>query len=259
MPFNPDTITHPSESEDTCDMVSNTHIPPHSEIFNTYGEHLTNAQLLVQYGFALDVNDNDRVSWRFDDLVRFLDSSSKDSTTTSSSSTTRLELPWDVLVESFDREVFSESELLFDPDTSNTTTMEVFRINCEGKLSWQLWLLIASDRCTRMFPANDIISLLGRLSRYQITLENEDSDRETIAGEDDLSLLLRATQTTIIALCRRRKAGISDGRHLQNQNLGDLVDDLEPSQWRTRLALLQVITELAILDSCEASWQDILK
>ena len=51
-------------------MVSNTVIPPNSEVFNTYGETLTNAQLLNQYGFILDVNENDRLSWTFRDVLR---------------------------------------------------------------------------------------------------------------------------------------------------------------------------------------------
>ncbi|KAH8116424.1 hypothetical protein DFH11DRAFT_1209779 [Phellopilus nigrolimitatus] len=35
------------ELEDTCEMVANAFIPPFAEVFNTYGEHLTNAQLLT--------------------------------------------------------------------------------------------------------------------------------------------------------------------------------------------------------------------
>ncbi|KAI0343152.1 hypothetical protein BDW22DRAFT_1241280 [Trametopsis cervina] len=53
---------------DTCDMVSNLPIPPHSEVFNTYGEHLTNADLLSRYGFALEGNENDVVSFDMDHL-----------------------------------------------------------------------------------------------------------------------------------------------------------------------------------------------
>lgn len=49
-------------------MVLNQPIPPYSEAFNTYGEHLTNAQLLARYGFVLEGNENDTVSFELDDI-----------------------------------------------------------------------------------------------------------------------------------------------------------------------------------------------
>ena len=57
--------------ENTCDMVTNESVPPFSEIFNTYGEHLSNAQLLVRYGFLLDDNENDTISWNAQGLYHF--------------------------------------------------------------------------------------------------------------------------------------------------------------------------------------------
>jgi hypothetical protein len=33
------------------------------EVYNTYGARLSNAQLLVNYGFSIDSNEDDRVSW----------------------------------------------------------------------------------------------------------------------------------------------------------------------------------------------------
>lgn len=53
---------------DTCDMVTNRPIEPGRQIFNTYGESLTNAQLLARYGFALDGNENDIISWELSEL-----------------------------------------------------------------------------------------------------------------------------------------------------------------------------------------------
>ncbi len=61
----------PADSDgepDTCEMVSNLPIPPYSEVFNTYGERLTNAQLLTRYGFVLDGNESDVVSFGIDDI-----------------------------------------------------------------------------------------------------------------------------------------------------------------------------------------------
>ena len=51
-------------------MVSNAYISPYAEIFNTYGEDLSNAQLLARYGFALaEGNDGDVVSWEVGEAV----------------------------------------------------------------------------------------------------------------------------------------------------------------------------------------------
>ena len=54
---------------DTCDMVTNAPIAGDCEVFNTYGETLTNAQLLARYGFTLDSNDNDVIAWDLEDLM----------------------------------------------------------------------------------------------------------------------------------------------------------------------------------------------
>jgi len=54
------------------EMVSNTYILSLTEVFNTYGDGLTNAQLLSQYGFILDMNDNDRISWTATEVLHIL-------------------------------------------------------------------------------------------------------------------------------------------------------------------------------------------
>jgi len=73
--------------EDICDMVTNAPIEANEEIFNTYGETLSNAELLVRYGFILDENEHDVVAWKLDELVAFcndLGPSSESSFSTSS-------------------------------------------------------------------------------------------------------------------------------------------------------------------------------
>ena len=44
-------------------MVTIASVPPFTEVFNTYGERLTNAQLLGRYGFLLDGNEYDALDW----------------------------------------------------------------------------------------------------------------------------------------------------------------------------------------------------
>lgn len=52
-------------------MVTNAPIVPFAEIWNTYGETLTNAELLVRFGFLLDSNENDVIVWDPRDLRDF--------------------------------------------------------------------------------------------------------------------------------------------------------------------------------------------
>lgn len=53
------------------EMVSHAPILPRCQVFNTYGDKLTNVQLLVRYGFALDSNENDCITWDWGDLCAF--------------------------------------------------------------------------------------------------------------------------------------------------------------------------------------------
>lgn len=61
--------TPPPPFPETFEMITNAPVPPNTEIFNTYGEHLTNAALLSSYGFALDVNENDVVTISVESVV----------------------------------------------------------------------------------------------------------------------------------------------------------------------------------------------
>ncbi|KAJ3827615.1 hypothetical protein F5880DRAFT_1474234 [Lentinula raphanica] len=233
----------PVEVDHTYDMVSNTAIPAYSEIFNTYGETLSNAQLLTQYGFTLDVNENDRIMWGFDELVHLLEAE------VSSASRPRKSVgfTWDELEAAFDKSILSESELIFEPfDTA-------FCINCEGRVSWQLWLVVTSHVCAQVVgSADEIFDLSHKLAQCQIQKENE--EEEVNSRSSDSGSLARPIATTIVNLCQQRKDRLGAGT--DEEHLGNLIDELESSQPRTKSALLQVITELSILNSCASAWQE---
>lgn len=55
--------------DDSYEMITNAEILPQEEVFNTYGERLTNAELLAQYGFMLDGNENDAITWSAHELA----------------------------------------------------------------------------------------------------------------------------------------------------------------------------------------------
>lgn len=194
-------------------MVSNTDIPPHSEVFNTYGETLTNAQLLVQYGFILDVNENDHISWQYDNLVHSLDKIVTLSPTTPLGSS----FPWSTIVQAFNPDILfiSDSELI----SNHNERSAIFCINCEGKISWQLWLLITCYNCARVVPVDETIALLPQIGRYLVAQETHDGD---VPENNLIPLLVKATVSAVVALCQQRKACLGDGKNLQN--LGDMLD-----------------------------------
>ncbi|EPQ56414.1 hypothetical protein GLOTRDRAFT_138148 [Gloeophyllum trabeum ATCC 11539] len=56
------------DADNTCDMVSNIPVIADTEVFNTYGERLSNASLLVRYGFMIEGNEWDSVAWTLEDV-----------------------------------------------------------------------------------------------------------------------------------------------------------------------------------------------
>lgn len=50
-------------TNDVVEMVSTRYIAAGEEVYNTYGSQLTNAQLLARYGFILEGNEWDVISW----------------------------------------------------------------------------------------------------------------------------------------------------------------------------------------------------
>ncbi|KAF8870889.1 hypothetical protein BD779DRAFT_508069 [Infundibulicybe gibba] len=67
------TTERPDPTDDVCyDMVTNSIIPPFTEVFNTYGENMSNAQLLSRYGFIIDGNEHDYLAWDVEEIFQFL-------------------------------------------------------------------------------------------------------------------------------------------------------------------------------------------
>jgi len=188
-------------------MVSNAVVHPQSEIFNTYGEHLTNAQLLDQYGFLLDVNDNDRVSWSLGDLFETFG-------VQDSGVSTRLLRLQDTLPAG--HPLFENSELIFWNEDSTDTLV----INSEGKISHQLWgaLLVTLNPQLRLDMDLDTV-----LHRQQ---EAEGDEAGPAEGPRVLDEILSNVATAVIHLCDRRRAGSGpDGLPLgDSSDIADLLD-----------------------------------
>ncbi|KAF8606059.1 SET domain-containing protein [Ceratobasidium sp. AG-I] len=197
--------------EDTCDMVMNAPVKSGDEVFNSYDANLPNSVLLARYGFILEGNDNDYISWDVNDLPRTLQhcaAAFSDS------------LVWT-------RELLAETSLVYDPgDTSATAAVTPitelmalnrsacrtpqYKVNADGLVSVDLWVLAAIGS---MKPADDNFldtisqSRLQRLARAQVYAESREHDNHRIEDSGmlaELSLELKHIATLIQELCRSR-------------------------------------------------------
>ena len=271
-------------------MVSNTEIPPHIEIFNTYGEDLSNAQLLTQYGFILDVNENDRLSWDIDDVLA-VRAPLLGSLIPPSRHSITLDLEIIVASLSADHGVFSESQLIYH-EASNGTALFV---NADGAVSHHLWALLFRLCNLDQSHSGDIMKLLSEVLALQIQLENMDNENNFFDSEDEhmnagKSLhssrysikVLRAMCHLVVRLCATRKAN-SGPEGLTEQQLFDILDtkvsivvaplphqsltyphffstylfqvpEDDTEGRRIKLAISLLIGEHSILDACAAAW-----
>lgn len=122
-------------------MVANLPIGSEQEVFNSYEKGLTNAELLCQYGFILDVNENNVVSWSVDELLR---------DTTKPEEMHQL---WEGLVSLWPSNAsWDETQLVYNPrredddedgvPTPKRTNSSLLLINADGQMSHQLWLFL---------------------------------------------------------------------------------------------------------------------
>lgn len=202
------------------EMVSNAEIQPNEEIFNTYGEGLCNAQLLVQYGFILDPNDNDVLSFDMNEILTLFSSHDVNS-----------EVP---LFEGADlisqNDLFKDSDLV-SPHIHSPSKDTDFCIDSDGKISFQLWIFLLKHLCL----SQDVSSwfraeVLRTLIATQAILENIIRDDESYSTENGnveldparIAMLVEIAQA-IVRLCEMRKSAIGHPNHV-GENLGELLD-----------------------------------
>lgn len=136
------------QQEDICEMVSNASIYPGDEVFNSYDTNLPNAKLLCHYGFLLEGNSNDTVSWSDDELDR--DTSIRDREIRTilpllCSITPDLEaLQFDLLYDP--RALHPKAEGGSPERVSKDVLEPIFGVNAEGLLSSHLFALLFLSR-----------------------------------------------------------------------------------------------------------------
>jgi hypothetical protein len=196
-------------------MVSNAEIQPYEEVFNTYGEGLCNAQLLVQYGFILDPNDNDVLNFDTNEILCLL-----------SSTDTSSEVP---LSQHTDFTPYADSNLVF-PYT-HSPSKSAFCIDSDGKISSQLWifllrLLYRNAGHSNLFRMDDLRTFITA----QTVLENITRDGRSCStgdGNDELDpacvAMLVEVARAVVRLCEMRKTAIGHPNYV-GENLGELLD-----------------------------------
>lgn len=237
-----------SDDDGFYEMVSNTEIPPNTEIFNTYGEELTNAELLNQYGFLLDVNDNDRLSWDLDDILGTL--------TTPGS---LLQSSQDEFIDELGRilmklpkggDAFSNFQLIFlEPSKTH------FCLNSDGAMSHHLWALLFTLSARKhglrgtQFEITGLVSAVLALHLDLETAENDDENDAdaSSAMEEDESTSTEPTQPEelallillnmchlVVRLCSSRKINSGPKGYTDEQLHGILDSEVLPSlTWAT--------------------------
>ncbi|PBK94934.1 SET domain-containing protein [Armillaria gallica] len=211
--------------EDHFEMVSNMHIPSHGEVFNTYGETLSNAQLLLRYGFILDVNENDQVLWDIEELLE--------------DTPEHIIKAWhsiDIPTETW-RDCFSASDLVH-----HHPGKPVFNIDCDGRVSHHVLLFYALLACVQLRCNFSLVDIADRL------VECEGLDDQSFNSAVDR--IIAHIAASIIALCVKRQARLGDPT--------DEIDALDSKRMPlTHLAMLQVMSERSILESCRAGWSEL--
>ncbi|KAF9479094.1 SET domain-containing protein [Pholiota conissans] len=276
----PGNVSSLDEHDLYYEMVSNTGIPPHTEVFNTYGEDLSNAQLLNQYGFILDVNENDRLLWSADDLLNTF-VSGRDT----ASHRERLTQDLRNVSSHFEKSGapdFGQSQLIYH----EASRENIFCLNSDGIMSHHLWLALFVLSVWRTFPGGErvepeIAQMALSVLELQTELELQDMDDVNDNDEDmgsdydegdkipirqgtdtptALVLLIDIAQLAV-NLCVTRKAASGPEGYTAEQ-LTDILDaeaatrtDETCATSHAELAISVLLGEWSILDSCEAAWK----
>ncbi len=163
-----------ADPENTCEMVVNAAIAPGSEIFNTYGAKLTNAELLVRYGFVLDANDNDILTWTMEEIWDAAGAALDDLQPSRWEDQASYGACMEILRDWEYDTGWAGSELVIDTERSGNRNP--LCMTADGVLSHKLWLAIALATLWRQGTTIDVAQtrqLLTHIACAQIQMEQE--------------------------------------------------------------------------------------
>ena len=188
-----------ADPENTCEMVVNAPIAPGSEIFNTYGPKLTNAELLVRYGFMLDANDNDTLTWTVEEIWDAAGAALDDLRPRRWDDYAGYGACMEILHDWEYDAGWADSELVID--TERDENRNPLYMTADGVLSHKLWLAIVLATLWRQGTTIDIAQtrrLLTRIAWAQIEIE-QGQTRVEDDGDDEYKVRGRTCNRCLLA------------------------------------------------------------
>jgi len=285
---------HTQHAGDSYEMVSNTPILPYSEVFNNYGAKLTNAQLLVRYGFALDENENDCITWNWSDLYTVaatVHGATSGPHTISGSSDCGI----DNIIQMYCKAVklwpsaslgWTETGLVHNAETGTASRGGRGRkckgyterapygaglsLNGDGIISHHLWLYCALLGHQTIFHDTDsgveeVVEQLRKVADLLMQLVGSADDRHNNMEHGRLfdsprtaiAEVVGETIRTVLCLCHSRSNRI--GKDQSNaMDMGEELDGIPPQMTRTRKAMVEALSEKSLLECAQSVWSGLL-
>ncbi|GAA5909027.1 protein-lysine N-methyltransferase [Sporobolomyces salmoneus] len=225
------------EDDDTVEMVT-TYAPVQQgeEMFNSYGA-LSNARLIAEYGFRLEANEHDKVTFTRDEIGEIM-----------------LEIGMDVRAEERKIEVEEESEEEEHPliayRNHSGTLSRGYYFDADAKISHDLWdLLVDSVSATHdsRDRRNELRDSLARL----VTQEEEDEE-EVITLLPEVRAALSMIAQVVQSMCRRRLQAQFQSS-LTGSEVLDQAENMKDG--RLKLAMEFVAEERLLLERVIENWQ----
>lgn len=224
------------------------------EIFNSYDSNLPNSTLLARYGFILQGNEYDYISWDTTHLPPAIQGC--------------VRAPSEDPVEIWTEELLDKTSLVYDSSNALTSSVHAnstsrgrssaytrlhFRINSDGLISVDLW--IAAAVCSIKVLGNNssgasLKSSLEQLARAQVYLEiNEDDAKD--AGISSTTLLeLKILANLVQDLCGSRL----EGMYRPELSVAECGDFLDVSLLFRHLGKYFFMANTAALSAFLATW-----
>ena len=182
-------------------MVVNAAIAPGFEIFNTYGSKLTNAELLVRYGFMLDANDNDILTWTVEEIWDAAGATLDDLRPRRWGDYAGYGACMEILRDWEYDAGWADSVSVID--TKRNENRNPLYMTADGELSHKLWLAIALATLWRQGTTIDVAQtrrLLTRIACTQIQMEQGQTRRVEDDGDEEYKVRGRTCNRCVCLL-----------------------------------------------------------